>query len=421
MINSFKKIEVTMNFTITLPDLQKALLKTIPALPRKSTIPVLEHLHFSAKDNVLSIIASDQDMTIMTKVDVTCEEEGEVLVPGKRFNDIIRALGNTGAMEFKSDNESFNIQIQTSFGKYKMKGIDPNEYLTLPELFKSEKPSINLDNTTETVQPVDDSVADEVLVEEGEEKPPVIYLRKDEICFLTEKTSYAVSNDEYRPAMNGVLFQFRGSYINSVATDSYRLVKACISPEQQNLPDEMDIIFSARTADLLKKSENDVIVSFVVTRSKITHARFDTENTVIVSRIIDEKFPPYESVIPINNNLFIRLLKSELLNTIKRISIFSNQMNHQIKMKLTADDIIIGAEDDDTASSGFESINGEYNGEPMEIGFNHKLLEELIQYIDTGDDDRIRFEFSEHSKAVLIKADDDSDSLLMIIMPSRTK
>jgi len=406
-----------MNFTITLPDIQKALLKTIPALPRKSTIPVLEHIHFSAKDNVLSIIASDQDMTIMTKVDVTCEEEGEVLVPGKRFNDIIRALGNTGAMEFKSDNETFNIQIQTTFGKYKMKGIDPNEYLTLPELFKSEKPKINIDKTAEVVETINDGL----ISEESEEKPPVIYLRKDEICYLTEKTSYAVSNDEYRPAMNGVLFQFRGSFINSVATDSYRLVKASISPEQQNLPEEMDIIFSARTADLLKKSENDIIISFVVTRNKITHARFDTENTVIVSRIIDEKFPPYETVIPINNTLFIKFSKTELLNTVKRISIFANQINHQIKMKLSADDIIIGAEDDDTASSGFESINGEFNGEPLEIGFNHRLLEELIQYIDTGDEDRIRFEFSEQSKAVLIKADDDSDNLIMIIMPSRTK
>ncbi len=406
-----------MNFTITLPDIQKALLKTIPALPRKSTIPVLEHIHFSAKDNVLSIIASDQDMTIMTKVDVTCEEEGEVLVPGKRFNDIIRALGNTGAMEFKSDNETFNIQIQTTFGKYKMKGIDPNEYLTLPELFKSEKPKINIDKTAEVVETINDGL----ISEESEEKPPVIYLRKDEICYLTEKTSYAVSNDEYRPAMNGVLFQFRGSFINSVATDSYRLVKASISPEQQNLPEEMDIIFSARTADLLKKSENDVIISFVDTRNKITHARFDTENTVIVSRIIDEKFPPYETVIPINNTLFIKFSKTELLNTVKRISIFANQINHQIKMKLSADDIIIGAEDDDTASSGFESINGEFNGEPLEIGFNHRLLEELIQYIDTGDEDRIRFEFSEQSKAVLIKADDDSDNLIMIIMPSRTK
>lgn len=405
-----------MNFTITLPDIQKALLKTIPALPRKSTIPVLEHLHFSAKDNVLSIIASDQDMTIMTKVDVTCEEEGEVLVPGKRFNDIIRALGNSGALEFKSDNETFNIQIQTTFGKYKMKGIDPNEYLTLPELFKSEKPKINFDKTAEVVETISDG-----LITEESEKPPVIYLRKDEICYLTEKTSYAVSNDEYRPAMNGVLFQFRGSFINTVATDSYRLVKASISPEQQNLPEEMDIIFSARTADLLKKSENDVIISFVVTRNKITHARFDSENTVIVSRIIDEKFPPYETVIPINNTLFIRFNKTDLLNTIKRISIFANQINHQIKMKLSANDIIIGAEDDDTASSGFESINGEFNGEPLEIGFNHRLLEELIQYIDTGNEDRIRFEFSEQSKAVLIKADDDSDNLIMIIMPSRTK
>ena len=405
-----------MNFTITLPDIQKALLKTIPALPRKSTIPVLEHLHFSAKDNVLSIIASDQDMTIMTKVDVTCEEEGEVLVPGKRFNDIIRALGNSGALEFKSDNETFNIQIQTTFGKYKMKGIDPNEYLTLPELFKSEKPKINFDKTAEVVETISDG-----LITEESEKPPVIYLRKDEICYLTEKTSYAVSNDEYRPAMNGVLFQFRGSFINTVATDSYRLVKASISPEQQNLPEEMDIIFSARTADLLKKSENDVIISFVVTRNKITHARFDSENTVIVSRIIDEKFPPYETVIPINNTLFIRFNKTDLLNTIKRISIFANQINHQIKMKLSANDIIIGAEDDDTASSGFESINGNSTERPLEIGFNHRLLEELIQYIDTGNEDRIRFEFSEQSKAVLIKADDDSDNLIMIIMPSRTK
>jgi hypothetical protein len=78
-----------------------------------------------------------------------------------------------------------------------MKGIDPNEYLTLPELFKSEKPKINIDKTAEVVETINDGL----ISEESEEKPPVIYLRKDEICYLTEKTSYAVSNDEYRPAM----------------------------------------------------------------------------------------------------------------------------------------------------------------------------------------------------------------------------
>lgn len=406
-----------MNFTITLSDIQQALLKTMPALPRKSTIPVLEHLCFTAKDNLLSIIASDQDITIMTKVDVTCEEEGEVLVPGKRFSDIVRALGNTGSLEFKSDEESFNIDIKTSFGKYKMKGIDPNEYLTLPELFKSERPKISFDGAELKVESPEESDA----AEGDKEKAPVIYLRKEEACFLAEKTSYAVSMDEYRPAMNGVLFQFRGNYINAVATDSYRLVKASIMPEQQNLPEEMDVIFSARTADLLKKSENDIVISFVVNREKITHARFDVDNTVVVSRVIDEKFPAYEAVIPLNNTLFIRLNKTELISTIKRISIFANQHSHQIILKLSENEIIVAAEDDDTASSGSEAINGTFNGEYREIGFNYKLLEELIQYVDVDDEDRIRFEFSESSKAVLIRADDDSDNLLMILMPSRTK
>ena len=395
-----------MKFKVSLSELNKALDKTSPAMPKKSTLPILEHFNFRLKGDELKIIATDQDLTIMTFLKVDNIEDGQILVPGKRIVDIIKALDNTGDIEI-STTEKLDIKIKTSAGKYSMKGIAPEEYLVLPELFESAKPDIeNIKNI---------SVVDQT-------KNPTALFKRDEMIRLAEKTAYAVGTDEYRPAMTGVLFQFGGDFVNAVATDSYRLVRTISKPSFGVYPNDLDIIIPSRTIEQLKKVDDDVAVSFIKTETNITHIRFDIGEMVIISRLIDEKFPPYESVLPKNNELIAIVPKQQLLKAVRRTAIFTNKTSNLIKLNFENNLLTLIGEDEDTASEASEQIPCEYTGEAIKIGFNFKFLAEAVGNVNDNDDEektKVKITFSEPTRPTLITPFPDTEDLLMLLMPLR--
>ena len=394
-----------MKFTATLTSFHKVIQKVLPAMPRKSTLPVLENFNFILTGNELRIVATDQEITIMSKLEVEGEEDGSILVPGRRINEIVKALGETGNLSFASDDTTYEITIRTATGKYGMKGEDTQEYLALRELFESEKPPINIEDGS-------------FVPAAG--KTAAAFFKKDAIVNLTEKTVFAVSADEYRPAMTGVLFQFKGNHVNAVATDSFRLCKVVHRTENEIYPDDMNIIIPARAADLLKKSDDDVIFSFIRTMDKITHIRFDIGETVIISRIIDEKFPPYENVIPLESSFVASIPYKKAISAIKRAAIFTSKVNHQVKLNFNEQTLTIFSEDEETFSNATELIECEYTGEDTVIAFNCIYLEQAISNID-GDDENLKFviTFSEQARPVLIKRTLEDNDLVMLIMPVR--
>lgn len=384
-----------MNFTVNLNELQEAVNKTLPAIPPKSTLPVLEHLKFELSNNKLEIVSTDQEITIKTEVQVEDATDGKILVPGRKLNDILKALGKTEKILFKTDESNYEIDIETSFGTYKMKGLSNNEYIELPELFEANS---DIEN-----KPVEE----------------VATIPQADVIRLADKTAFAVSNDDFRPAMTGVLFQFRNTYLNAVSTDSYRLVKATYNTEPGQLPDELDIIMPSRTMDLLKKADSDVEFSFIKNNEKVTHIRFKIGKTVYISRIIDERFPPYESVIPTNNSITLTVNKSQLQSAIKRVAIFANDITKQLKVNISGSEMKLTAQDVDSGTKADENISCTLEGNDVEIGFNYKFLDEAIGHLNSNDDDEVVFTLSESNKPALIMPERDSKDLLMLIMPVR--
>ncbi len=401
-----------MQFSAPLLDFQKLLQRVMPAIPPKSTLPVLEHLNFKISDGNLTVIATDQDITIMSSMpvsmpmdleDVNQNKEFSVLVPARKINDIIKALEPKGKFDFVCDLDNFEINIKTEKGKYNMKGLDPNEYLDLPELFESQKPDI------------------EKLNELPEDAFTAVFTETD-LRRLAERAVFAVSTDEFRPAMTGVLFQFRKSYVNAVATDSYRLARATSFADKFLYPEDYDLIIPARMVDMLKKVDAQTLMSLIESNNKVTHVRFDFGSTVIISRIINEKFPPYEAVIPVDNNLIVNIDLKELLSATKRVSIFANTVSKQVKMHIMDNLLTLHSEDEDSGYQGSEDVACEYNGPEINIAFNFKFLEEVLQNIpsDETENNVIRMFFSELNKPVLLKPIAENDTLLMLIMPVRT-
>jgi len=394
-----------MKFTSALSAFQNILQKALPAIPRKSTLPVLEHLYISLTGNVLSIVATDQEITIKTTLTVEGEIDGSILVPGRRLNEIIKAMGSNGNLVFESDESNFEIVLLTPFGKYDMKGLNHNEFLNIPELFESSRPEVDISGDKVTFL---------------SEHTKTAFFAKQDLMNMASKTAFAVSTDEFRPAMNGVLIQFRDNYVNAVATDSFRLARNVLRSDSKRFPSDMDVIIPARSMEVLKKVDEDVLVSVIETRGKTTHARFDIGDTVFITRLIDEKFPPYETVIPLGCDFTAIVNLKTLLGAIKRVSIFTNEFSHQIRVKFDKNFLHIHGEDEETGTKADETIECEYSGKFFEIAFNYKYLEQALDNLQgESENDSLKVMFNEPSKPVLIKPNIEKEEVLMLIMPVR--
>lgn len=382
-----------MKFKVSLEDIKNSLSKVLPAIPPKSTLPVLEQIFVKISGGKLIAISTDQDITIQSTMDVESDEPGEFLIPARQLNDNIKNISPNSLLEFNINTENFSISAESSDrSRFVMKGLNPEEYPDLPELNAEPETESDLNECT---------------------------IPKDQIARLCGKTSFAVSTDEFRPAMTGVFFQFRESYVNAVATDSYRLVRATYKPENADLPKELDLIIPAKTIDLVKSADSDVALNFLTSNGKLTHLRFEIGSTIYVSRVIDEKFPPYESVIPKENQLIALVDKSQLLSAIKFVAPSSSTISKQIKLTLNENQLTIKGYDDESGTEASREINCEYSGDEIIIGFNYKFLEEAVSNVEAGDDNIIYLTLSEPTRPALILPEAEGKELLMLIMPVR--
>ena len=374
-----------MKFTVALPDLQKVLQSALQAVPPKSTLPVLENFHFRLDGSTLNITATDQELTIIAALTVDGASNGELLVPARKLADIVKALGNAGRITFSAEGKSFKITLKTDFGEYVLHGLDAQEFPTIPDF-----------STGTTIQ-----------------IPGVDAMR------IAKVASFAASRDEYRPAMTGMLFECDTTRINAVTTDGYRLVKVTLQSNNGALlaDKKTDVIIPVRAVDLLKRIEGDLVMLV-----SDTHAKFTTGTSTIITRIIDERFPPYESVIPQGNDKFARVSTSELISSVKRVALFSNSNTKQVRFSLSANKITVIAEDQETGNKAQEEITCDYAGEPFEIGFNHRYLEEALAHLSDDGVNAAVLTFSNPNRAALMKPlrdDVEADDVLMLVMPVR--
>ncbi len=370
-----------MKFTVALPDLQKALQKVLPAIPAKSTIPVLEHVHASLTGSDLAFTATDQEIAISLRTTVAGDRDGSVLIPARQFNDLVKELGHAGTIEVTADPSTQVITVRTPTGSYEMKALDADEFPTIPPFPEAQSAS----------------------------------LRKEDMMRMANKTVFAVSTEEYRPSMTGVFFQFNGESVTAVATDGFRLSRVIVKAHDGGtFPTGLEAIVPSRAVDLLRKVDSDVTME--ISR---THARFTIGSMSITTRIIDEKYPPYQNVIPSDNDKSLIVNQREVLSAIKRVSLFANTNTRHVRFAMEPSVLAVHSEDEDSGGKGTETIPCEFTSSSFEVGFNYRFLEEAIKNI-TADDDpdlNVRMTFSTPIRAVLITPGAGDDSLLMLVMP----
>lgn len=365
-----------MKFQVTSSELNRGLSTVIGAVPGKATLPILETILFEAEDDgTLKLTATDLEISMIEKVPATIESGGSVAIPAKRLLDILKQLPNIPVFFEVDDNQ--NVTFTTDKGKYKLMGEDPQDF--------PETPNMQAGVTLET---------------ESE-------LLKSAI----RHTMFAVSSDDLRPAMMGVFFKINSAGSTFVATDGHRLVKV----ENEGLTSEQELTFIVpdKALNLMSKSLGDGGCSIAVSDN---HIQISTDETTMITRLINEQYPNYDSVIPRDNDKILLTDRDQVLSTVKRVSVFSSVTTRQIRLQFMADKLTIRAEDLDMSSEAKETISCEYDGEEMEIGFNSRYLADMLSNLDGNE---VRFEFSTPNRAGIIKPAEETgdERMLMLVMP----
>lgn len=377
-----------MRFSISSDRLKSALAKVSAVVPSKTTLPILQDILFELKNNTLYLTATDLEISVQMSVDpVDGEEDGAVAIPEDKLTSVIKALPEGLLLKFETLDSDRVLITTNKGGEYKMSAEPADSFPAIPE---------SIDKTGFGV-----IISGEVLKE------------------IIEDTVFATSKEELRPATMGVLFQFKGNEFIAVATDGYRLVKITRKgvADSKGEAEFSGVIVPAKTLQIIAKSIEDEDACEISINEK--HIQFSTESIKIISRLIDEKYPNYESVIPYENNKELIVERDLFLSTVKRVSIFANSTTNQIKFVLDPNGYVeVSAEDIDFGGSARETLSCTYNGEPMEIAFNAKFITDILGHLDS---EKVLFKFGSPTRAAIVQpyeATEDRE-VLMLVMPMR--
>lgn len=368
-----------MKFSVNKADFFQSLQKVIGVIPQKTTIPILSNVLLKLEDDTLSISGTDLEISITTKCSVFDAEDGGITVQGKRFFDIVRELPDVPITIMTDENSV--LTLSTDKGTYKLVGEIEDEY-----------PQIGVEEADATFS---------------------IALHK--FCRMVDKTSFAVSNDELRTTLMGVLMQLTPTELRMAATDGHRFAKICDLTYKGN-EDSTSVILPTKALQLVTKnideSEN---LEIGVGENHVT---FNSGNTRIFSKVIEGQFPNYDRVIPIDNDLKMFANRELMMSTVKRIAIFSSIYTHQIKFSISPSSLVIQAEDAEMGGEAQESIPVDYSGEPLQVGYNGAYIGDILRHLDSED---VVFHLKDSGSAAIIKpaVQEEDEDLMMLIMPIR--
>ena len=367
-----------MKFIVSSSYLLKQLQVLGSVINSSNTLPILDNFLFELDHKNLSVSASDLETTMSATLEIDSTSKGSVAVPAKLLLDILKTFPEQ-PLTFTVE-ENSTIEISSNSGKYAIA-------YALGEEFPK---SVSLDNPSSTVIP------------------------SEVLATAISKTIFAAGNDDLRPVMSGVFFQFSPEGLIFVATDAHKLVK--YSRADVKASQVTDFIMPKKPLNILKSilgtSDADVTIEY-----NDSNATFSFESYILTCRLIDGKYPNYEAVIPKENPNKLMINRVLLLNSVRRVAIFSNKTTHQIRLKIAGAELNISAEDIDYSNKAEERLTCDYQGDDMQIGFNSRFLSEMLTNLTS---DEIMLEMSMPNRAgILTPIDglDEGETVTMLVMP----
>lgn len=366
-----------MEFKVNSEILEKLLSRIIPAVPARTPMPILENFLFEIKDGALTVSATDLEIALRSSINVASDENISMVVPARLLYDIIRSLKET-QINFQTDGNA-KLKLTTDNGVYNI-GFSPAE--DFPEI-----PSVSRDKE--------------------------ISISGKDLKKAIDQTSFAMSKEDMRPAMTGTLFEFTPEGLKFVATDGHRLVKF-INKNIKTGADEQYIV-PERAIAVLSKLLGEQDVKLYLSKTNVSFVSGELE---FISRLIGEKYPAYNSVIPMENENTLIINRTELNDSIKRMMLFSSSSSKQVKFSIDKNNLEVSAEDIDLGSNAVENIKCEYDGDKMDIGFNTQYVSDILNHVN---DDTVLFKLHSPTKACIIEPVQvpEDEELMLLLMPVR--
>ena len=366
-----------MKFIVSSSSLLKQLQHIAGVINSNTVLPILEDFLFEVEKNKLTVVATDLETVMRVQMDIEAKDSGKVCIPARILLDSLKNIADQ-PLTFNID-KNFGVEITSDNGKFKVMGENPDNFPKEPAA----------DDTTS------------------------FNVTASALVTAINKTLFATSNDDLRPAMTGVFFELDKKGMQCVATDAHRLVR--YKRKDVSCPKTDSFIVPRKPLNLLKaaipSSEEELTVSYNGNHLFVKHG-----TTQMSCRLIDARFPDYKVVIPADNPYRLTVNKSDFQSALRRVSIFSNKSTNQVALNISGSELQLAAQDVDFSFEGTERMKCQYNGEDIVIAFNAKFL---IEMLSATDGDEVNIELSTPTKAGLIKPteQDDDVELLMLVMP----
>ncbi|MCC5920728.1 MAG: DNA polymerase III subunit beta [Cyclobacteriaceae bacterium] len=368
-----------MRFIVSSSALLQQLNGISGVLASNPTVPILENFLFELEEGKLKITASDLQTSMVTEMQIDAQESGKIAIPGKILLDTLRNLPEQ-PVSFTIDRDTYSIELSSDNGRYKLAGENATDFPKIPEV----------------------------------ESPNSVIIPSNVLSRAIYNTLFAASSDDLRPAMTGVYLNLSPTNTTFVATDGHRLIKY----------QRVDVAGEDETSMILPKKALNLLKGVLPGENTDVRIQYDSKNAFfsfgdlrMICRLVDEKFPAYQNVIPSDNDNIFFIDKQEMLSSLKRIVIYANKTTNQVRLKLAGSELQISAEDLDFSNEASERLSCEHeSGDDLEIGFNAKFLIEVLGHVASN---RVQFKLSEPNKAGLIfPADkDENEDILMLVMP----
>ncbi|MFB6306641.1 MAG: DNA polymerase III subunit beta [Flavobacteriales bacterium] len=371
-----------MNFIVSSGTLLKKLQNLNRVINPSNTLPILDDFLFKLDKQKLIVTGSDLQTTMVSNIEVKSEDTGSIAMPAKILLDTLKAFPEQ-PLTFNIDLEKHAVEISSEQGRYKLTGHDPEEFPKLPEL-----------ESTSTVK-IDSDVLGRAIY----------------------KTLFATGTDDMKKEMAGVLCELSNEGVNFVGTDAHKLVK--YTHKNTTTENGASIILPKKPLEVLSGvlTEVDGEVNMEFNES---NAHFTFGGDELVCRLVEGQFPNYNAVIPKENPNKLTIEREALLNSVKRVSIFSNKTTYQVKFKIAGSELTLSAQDVDFSNEANERLTCSYEGEDMEIGFNARFVHEMLNHLDSKE---IQIELSDYDKAGILQPavpEEEGEEVLMLVMPVMT-
>ncbi|MEP7106382.1 MAG: DNA polymerase III subunit beta [Ferruginibacter sp.] len=366
-----------MKFIVSSSALLKQLLQINGVINANTVLPILEDFLFEIEKNKLTVVATDLETVMKVHLDVEAKDSGKVCIPAKILMDSLKNIADQ-PLTFTID-KNFGIEITSDYGKYKVMGENPDNFPKEP-------------------------VADDA---------NSFTMASTALVTAINKSLFAVSSDDLRPAMTGVFFELDPKGLTCVATDAHRLVK--YKRTDVSCPKTDTFIVPKKPLNLLKNAlpdnDDELTLSYNSNHLFVKHG-----GTELVCRLIDARFPDYKVVIPVDNPYKLTVNKNDFQSALRRVSVFSNKSTNQVALTISGSELQLAAQDVDFSFEGNERMGCQYDGEDLQIAFNAKFLIEMLNAAETTE---INIELSTSTKAGIIKPteSEEQEDLLMLVMP----